>query len=125
MAQGDQLVRESIGMQRKQFLYQALLDVVTTDNGTWIDGSDFSRSSIEFLNSAGVGTLTSFTAKIMGSNAKLKPADSADGFTIGADVTAAGGVAVNTPARWYKVKVTAISVTGGAKLSALMHGQSY
>lgn len=125
MAQGEQLSKEAVGLAGKTYLYQMLLDAITNGTGTWVRGVELCRASLEILNSGPSGSFSALSLKLMGSNALNKPSDGADGFQIGADITALGGVAITTPARWYKVKVVTCTPSGAAKLSALLHGLNY
>lgn len=125
-ASGSSLDTKNLGMSKKSKLWN-MVDGITasTDNGAWIDTHDFDKGSLEFFNQDPAGAISSFSCQLMGSNAPAMPANSADGFAIGAAVTALGGLAISTPARFLKVKTTALSVTSTAKLGVRLHGFTY
>ena len=76
-----------------------------TTNGTWIETKSYDKIAV------GIIVDTSATAIICGSMAVAKPADTYDGVSLfGTKVYAAAAeeiIAIKTPVRWLKVKVTA------------------
>ena len=76
-----------------------------TTNGQWIETKSYDKIAVGII----VGT--SATVIICGSMAVAKPADTYDGISLfGTKVYAAAAeeiVAIKTPVRWLKVKVTA------------------
>ncbi|GEM_PF-6160293 len=123
--QGGNDDTQKFGFNRGARLISALEKVGATNTGTWFKGHDIVDGSIEVLQDTPGGTFTSFTAKLMGSNAKDQPADATDGIQIGSDISAVGFVAVATKCRWYKIKTTAISVVAPATLGARFHAHTY
>ena len=76
-----------------------------TTNGTWVETKSYDKIAV------GIIVDTSATAIICGSMAVAKPADTYDGVSLfGTKVYAAAAeeiIAIKTPVRWLKVKVTA------------------
>jgi hypothetical protein len=124
MANGSKVQTVKRPLAGEAMLYEMLKDKGNgeTDLGTWVDARLIKQASLEMI---GTGTVSSFTAKLMGSNALAQPSDATDGFQIGSDITTQGVVAVALLCRWYKVKLTAISTSGGGKLNSLLHGITY
>lgn len=96
------------------------------DNGAWMDARLIRSGSLEFLNDAGVGSISSFSAQIQVSNAPgdTPPANTTDG-AVAQTVTTLGVVAIPVLARWIKVKTTAITVASSGTLGVRLHGLNY
>ena len=83
-----------------------LLDAsVAADNGVWIDARGFPRMTVDIFGSF-VATI-----QIHGSNEVVVPSNPTDGRQLGANVTAPGVIAIDSPVRWLKAKVS--SYTSG------------
>jgi hypothetical protein len=82
-----------------------LLDAMaSTTDGEWVDVAGFDKISLHLVISA------TATVKICGSN-EVGPLNSSHGYQIFPDKTASEIVAIKTPLRWIKARVTANSGT--------------
>ena len=112
MASGYPVKSLPLSGGRSAVIIDALVAIIAINSGKWFDASKIEKGTFEFFKD-GAGTLTSFACQVYGSNSPDCPADSVDGFVIGAsNTTVNGSLALATPARWLKVKTTAISVAG-------------
>jgi len=133
--EGQKLVNDAGKMVPLFYLFSMQNQQTAADQGAWVKMEDVKAGSFEFLNDGGLpnngndsqavgaGTLTSFTAEIMLSNSLNPPANNIDG-TVLATVSSVGFYTLSTLARWCKVKVSAISVTGGASLGVRFHART-
>ena len=96
MASGDFAAGGRFGQ-----LFKLIDAVSATSDGVWIDATMLQHGSIE------VTIATTATVQLRGSNAASKPANSADGFQIGSDITASGGFAIEHLPRFLKAKISA------------------
>lgn len=83
---------------------QLLTDQAAATSGEWVNIAGW-EASIE------VEGITTATVQIRGSNRKVQPASSFDGFQLGSDITADKCVALDAPVTWIKVMIS--SWTGG------------
>ena len=122
---GSKDEQKNLGISRKSTLFNLVESAAAADTGTWVDTHNMENGSIEFYQESGIGSISSFSCQVMGSNALLQPENNVDGFNIGAAVTALSGVVVTTRTRWMKVKTTALTLTGVATLGVRMHAIGY
>lgn len=94
-------------------------------DGEWIDGRTIKDGSLEFCNDAGAGSVSAFSAQIMVSNALHNPGSGVDGTVLGSAITTLGMINLSSMARWIKVKVTSLTVSGGATLGVRLHAHNY
>lgn len=134
---GTVLVTGTQGFTKKNYLMSLQNQLAATDPGSWMKIDEVVGGSLEFLNDSGLankgndsdvaptGSITSFSASIMVSNAQHQPPNTIDGPVVGSAVTALGFVALPMQARWIKVKVTAITVASLGTLGVRLHAQTY
>lgn len=100
-----------------------------TDEGAWIDARAIKGGALEVFNDAGVGSVSAFGVTVMGSNVKTIPDNSVDGATIqtvsGSNSDLPSIVALAGLSRWIKVKITSLTVTGGATLGVHLQAHNY
>jgi len=82
---------------------QLLTDQADVTNGEWMAVIGWHPLTIE------INGITTATLQVRGSNAKAQPANSVDGFQLGADVSVDGLLALDAPIKWMKIKVTSYS----------------
>lgn len=106
-------------------LYGMQVEQTTTDGGIWVDTRTLKDGFLEFANDGNSGgSISAIGATVMGSNALTIPDNSVDGSTI-QTVNTLGIVALSALARWIKVKVTTLTVSGGATLGVRLHGHNF
>ncbi|HEY9678667.1 MAG TPA: hypothetical protein V6C76_11700 [Drouetiella sp.] len=125
---GDGNETTVVGVSRKCKLVSMIAQAVAAGTGTWVDTRHLDKGSFEFYADSTAtpasGSVSSFSAQIMGSNAQNKPDNTTDGVVIGTAVTTMSIIEITTHCRWMKIKPTAVSVSGQGALSARLHAQT-
>ncbi len=93
----------------------------TTGSGDWVPNQFTKNASVEVVLA---GTTPTATTAIYGCNSIDQPPASYDGTKIGNDISNAGLVAITTPCRWIKAKLSAISGTNPT-VTVKLHQQLY
>lgn len=116
MADGDQFDAGRITTDTYSRSWYGTDSATGPTNGVWVDTRGVKAITIHFTG--GVGTF-----QLRGSNAPLKPLNTAHAVQIGPDVDVSGGapeaaLTVDVPFRWLKVMVSAYT---SGNLFAYMH----
>jgi hypothetical protein len=91
---------------------QLLTDKTDITNGEWMAVLGWHPLTIQ------IEGITTATVQIRGSNQKAQPANSADQFQLGVNITVDGLFALEVPVKWIKVNVS--SYTSGTINAYLM-----
>lgn len=112
MANGDKIDSGRVAADVYHASYRLLDAIAAVDDGVWVEVKGFPRGTVH------VSGITTATVEIRGSNAVNKPANTAHEVQIGSNITTDSLVAIDSPVRWIKARISA-HTTG--TISANLH----